>query len=84
MGEIETLRRSLLKAYELIRGNTETICDLAMLLAPLAKSHGPEYQHLSPQKAYLQCQEEMLNELVSTKKQSLAFVDEAIRHLKET
>jgi hypothetical protein len=83
MPESEILRQSLLKAYDLIRGNTETICDMSMLLAPLLRSLEPEYEHLSPRSAYLQCQAEMLNELLSTKKQSLAFVDDAIRRLKE-
>jgi hypothetical protein len=83
MLETEKLRQSLLSAYEIIRGNTETICDTSILLAPLLKSLEPEYEHLSPRSAYLQCQAEMLNELTSTKKQSLAFVDAAIRRLKE-
>ena len=81
--EIKRLRKELLFAYQLIRNQTEQICDLHILVAPLIGALGPEYAGLELGEARLQALETMQTALFQSKDDSLALVDEAIRRLKE-
>lgn len=79
--EIEDLRSGLLAAYAIIRQQTEQICDLHILIIPLIKALDDE--DLSLGEAYLREQELSGDELIRSKTDSLAVVDEAIRKLQQ-
>jgi hypothetical protein len=83
MPKIEKLRESLLVAYGIIRQQTEQICDLHMLIVPLIDATAPKYARLPLGVAYLQAQAAKMDDLVRSKTDSLALVDEAIRRLRE-
>jgi hypothetical protein len=78
--DAQRLQEGLLKAYEMIRSQSEVICDLMNLVAPLVKAldAAPELG-----RAYLREQNTSLNEATQLKTESLAVVDDAIRRLKD-
>jgi hypothetical protein len=73
------LTKSLIVAYEMIRANTETMCDLTMILTPLVKA----LEHEPLGRVYLKKQTDMMNELIQLKCDSLAAIDEEIQRLKD-
>jgi hypothetical protein len=82
MPDIEKLKESLVAAYGIIRQQTEQICDLQSLLFSLIDALDPKYSRLPLGVAYLRAQEAKLDDLVRSKRDSLALVDEAIRRLR--
>jgi hypothetical protein len=79
--EIEELREGLLAAYAIIRQQTEQICDLHILIVPLIKALDDDEVSLG--EAYLRQQGLDGDELIQSKTESLAVVDQAIRRLRK-
>jgi hypothetical protein len=80
----EAIKASLVEAHELIRGLTEMVADLGILVAPLVRAFEPPQDNLTLRQAYLKFQEKLMDEGIRTKHESLDVCDQAIRRAKES
>jgi hypothetical protein len=75
-------KQELITAYELIRGLTEQVADLHMLVVPIVRALEPEHDRRLLRLACSIEKGRLGNALIQSKDDSLALVDHAIRRLR--